>query len=383
MALQRKEATVNLKHIRQTFVRGVKGSSPMIDFQTYFNMVWSFPLEYMRGVLIGPVEQLWDTWVKKGIISAQDIRNINEHLALIKPVAEIHRLPRSLCKKSKWKASEWKSWLLFFSFPCLKNYLPAIYLEHFTLLVDTIFTMLKTKITEDELRRCNCDIIQFVGEFEILYGEEAMTFNVHFLLHIVQSVRYSGPLWANSAFPFESFLFTLKQYVTGTKQPEQQMAKKALNILHYKYVVDSSIFHSETAQEFCKSIFSKNMLSTYVAQTLDGIMFSGRSREVKFVNPENNETISGESFIKCVYKGSVYKSKKNTLSCTRNDTVVKLISGKVVEIEDIMKTDLKCYLLIRELIVEQQPLVRHMFTILRKERDLIIIPISEVYEILV
>ena len=129
MALQRKEATVNLKHIRQTFVRGVKVSSPMMDFQTYFNMVWSFPLEYMQGVLIGPVEQLWDSWVKKGIISAQDIRNINEHLALIKPVAEIHRLLRNLCKKSKWKASEWKSWLLFFSFPCLKNYLLANYLD--------------------------------------------------------------------------------------------------------------------------------------------------------------------------------------------------------------------------------------------------------------
>ena len=194
MALQRKEATVNLKYIHQTFVRGVKDSSPMMDFQIYFNMVWSFPLEYMHGVLIGPFEQLWNTWLKKDIISALDIRNINQHLALTKPIAEIHRLPRNLCKKSKWKASEWKSWLLFFSFSCLKNYLSANYLEYFTLLVNTIFILLKTKITEDELRRCDCDMIQFVGEFEILYGEEAMTFNVHCLLHIVQSVRYSGPL---------------------------------------------------------------------------------------------------------------------------------------------------------------------------------------------
>ena len=53
-----------------------------------------------------------------------------------------------------------------------------------------------------------------------------MTFNVHCLLHIVQS---------NTAFPFESFLFTRKLYVTATKQLEQQMDKKALDILHYKY----------------------------------------------------------------------------------------------------------------------------------------------------
>ena len=44
------KGAVGAINMEYTFLRGVKGFSPMMDFQTYFNMVWSFPLEYMHGV---------------------------------------------------------------------------------------------------------------------------------------------------------------------------------------------------------------------------------------------------------------------------------------------------------------------------------------------
>ncbi|KYN30395.1 hypothetical protein ALC56_15325, partial [Trachymyrmex septentrionalis] len=62
---------------------------------------------------------------------------------------------------------------------------------------------------------CKIDLIQFVCEIEILYGKNAMTFNMHSLLHIVYNVCMSGPLWAISAFPYENEIFHLKQNVSG------------------------------------------------------------------------------------------------------------------------------------------------------------------------
>ena len=45
---------------------------------------------------------------------------------------------------------------------------------------------------------------EFVAKTEEYFTADAMTFNVHQLLHIAESVLNWGPLWAHSAFAFES-----------------------------------------------------------------------------------------------------------------------------------------------------------------------------------
>ena len=283
----------------------------------------------MHCVLIGVVEQLWEIWIKNSFLSSRDIESINELMSSMETVLENHRALRGFSSKAKWKASEWRSWLLFFGIPCLRDYLPSNCLEHFALLVNTVFTLLKMEITEEELVVCESDIIQFVGEFEILYGQEQMTFNVDILLHIVECVRHSDPLWVYSAFCFESHLHVQKQNVLGPKKPEQQMAKKSLDILDYKFETSRDIFYSESARQYCQRIFSYSPLSTYVTGSPYGVTFCGKGIHIQIVNPtnNNNQMIEGESFKKCIYKRCVYRSIQNTLSTKRNDTVFKLLSG--------------------------------------------------------
>ncbi|XP_035209474.1 uncharacterized protein LOC118183964 [Stegodyphus dumicola] len=50
----------------------------------------------------------------------------------------------------------------------------------------------------------NCYFTFLVFEFELLYGEVTMNFNVHLVLHLSTSVSIWGPLWLYSVFPFES-----------------------------------------------------------------------------------------------------------------------------------------------------------------------------------
>lgn len=214
---------------------------------------------------------------------------------------------REFATKSKWKTSEWRSWLLFFGVPCLLGYLTENCLKHFALLVNTTFTLLKMKITDDELLSCESDMIQFVGEFEILYGSNSMTFNVHILLHLVQSVHFSGPLWVTLAFCFESHLHVLKQYVLGPNKPEQQMALKSLEILHYKFECTKEIFHSEVARQYCQRTFSYSPLSTYATRRIYEMLFFGRSSRIQIQNLTSNAVLEGESSNKCIYNGCVYK----------------------------------------------------------------------------
>ncbi|CAD6241379.1 GSCOCG00002706001-RA-CDS, partial [Cotesia congregata] len=74
----------------------------------------------------------------------------------------------------------------------------------YLLLVRSIHTLLKRTITESEILRSEYDLLKFVGEFQSIYGLGAMTFNIHSLLYLGESVRRSGPLWETSAFPFEN-----------------------------------------------------------------------------------------------------------------------------------------------------------------------------------
>lgn len=89
--------------------------------------------------------------------------------------------------------------------------------------------LLKSNITNAELNKCEQDLMIFVALFEVLYGKESMRFNVHLLLHAVQSVRKCRPLWTTSTFPFECNIYLLKQLVNGPKGVEQQIAKKSLD----------------------------------------------------------------------------------------------------------------------------------------------------------
>ena len=72
------------------------------------------------------------------------------------------------------------------------------------LLVEAVYIMLQNEITITQLDHADRLLHIFVAKTEALYGKEAMTFNVHQLLHLAASVRDWGPLWSHSGFPFES-----------------------------------------------------------------------------------------------------------------------------------------------------------------------------------
>ena len=59
--------------------------------------------------------------------------------------------------------------------------------------------------------------IGVVGTCDRLYGPKFITFNVHQLLHLPQSVRQWGPLWAHSVFPFEDWNGRLLKFRGGTR----------------------------------------------------------------------------------------------------------------------------------------------------------------------
>lgn len=166
-------------------------------------------------------------------MSVEGKKNIDKLVLLIRPPHDVRKLPTGMANQSHFKAKDWKSWMLYYSIPVVINYLPSEHLEHYALFVKSIYILHQNCIRKADLDQCEVDLMKFVAIFQCLYGVNAMRYNVHSLLHAVQSVRESGPLWATSAFPYESNILLLKQLVNGPKGIEQQMCKKSLQLLAY------------------------------------------------------------------------------------------------------------------------------------------------------
>lgn len=122
--------------------------------------VWGYPVDYMHEILLGVTKQMWNIWITPGhefSLTAKKCSIINKRLLTIKPPHEIHRLPRDLMSKAKWKVTKWRSWLLFYSYPCLRGVLENKFLQSFLLLVQSVYFLLQTDISEENLLQCELD----------------------------------------------------------------------------------------------------------------------------------------------------------------------------------------------------------------------------------
>ena len=65
----------------------------------------------------------------------------------------------------------------------------------------------------------------YVKDFASIYGNEFVSYKIHSLIHIAQDARKFGPLDNVSAFPFETFLGTMKKLVRRPQNPVQQIVR--------------------------------------------------------------------------------------------------------------------------------------------------------------
>lgn len=153
-------------------------------------------------------------------------KRLDSKILAIKPTSNIVRKPRSLDQRKNFKASEYRSLLLYYLPVCLLGSVSNIYVNHFRLLSAAVYNLLKISISEDELAETEKMLDRFVKQHQELYGKENMVMVIHLLKHLGVSVRKLGPLWCHSAFPFERNNGCLLRTVNGTTDVLSQMSTK-------------------------------------------------------------------------------------------------------------------------------------------------------------
>ena len=211
----------------------------------------------MHGALMGVTKQLFIAW---HVYLTKENRNLLiNRMSKIKLPRDLQRSLRPIDLAKKYKALEWEIWLLYVSVPCLQGILPEEIFYSYLLFVHSIYTFLKDEISEEEINDCEYKLMQFVGESEILYGLQFVTFNLHSVGHYGTSVRKTGPLWANSAYPFESFIAKFLQEINAPNGCCKQIAEKWMKRCTFRYNLENNKNNSKSSVEYCKLLMDSKL----------------------------------------------------------------------------------------------------------------------------
>lgn len=121
-------------------------------------------------------------------------------------------------------------------------------------LIDAMHILCGENISPNKIQEADNLLRSFVNEFESLYGEHKMVFNVHLLLHLADCVRNLGPLHMYSNYHFEDHIGHLVSLHKGTTDVADQICEK--------YLLEKNMFHhlsrSPMAQKFYDDINCKH-----------------------------------------------------------------------------------------------------------------------------
>ena len=221
-------ATLQQQGVTRFIVNGIKGPSWLSSLQ-HFDLVSGMAIDYMHGVLLGVQKLLLTLWFSSKFSNrhfsiSSKVDSIDFRLNQILPTSEIKRLPRSVADHLKyWKASELRSFLLYYGLPTLYGLLPDNYFAHYTLFVHAIYILLQDSISEADLQEADRLLDGFCKSFSTLYEERFYTLNVHQLLHLVDDVRDQGPLYTHSCFSFEDKNGFILKLIHGTQFIDNQI----------------------------------------------------------------------------------------------------------------------------------------------------------------
>ena len=195
----------------------------------------AFPVEEMHCVCLGVFRRICYylfSRVKKITVSCKVRKDqVNflsadiEHYRKFTP-REFQRKVRPFTELTHFKATEFRSMLLYFAPFLFRKYLSDIAYNHLMHLhfAYYVFSSHNYSMFYKEAHEC---MIKFVQQFPVIYGPLSTSYNVHILLHLYESVKLYGPISNFSAFSFENYLGKLKRRIKITRHTFPHVVNQA------------------------------------------------------------------------------------------------------------------------------------------------------------
>ena len=157
--------------------------SPLCNLS--LGMVSQFPHDPMHLVYLGVVKRLLGSWLKGPVsnrcrIGANNVSQISECLLACHRYLprEFPRKCRSLAEVDRWKATEFRQFVLYSGIVVVKGKLSDIVYQHFLLLVVGIFCLCSPLHYSTHCEYAQDVLCAFVEQWGKLYGKDMLVYNV-------------------------------------------------------------------------------------------------------------------------------------------------------------------------------------------------------------
>lgn len=196
-------------------------------------MVSQFPLDPMHLLYLGVTRRLLLTWIRgcdKSPVKLPEniVTDLSKHMLLLGQYipSEFCRRPRSLSEIDRWKATEFRFFLLYGGVVVLKHALCEQLYKHFLLLFVAVTILSSSKLCQMFVDYADGLLKAFVRGVAELYGKKVVVYNIHGLLHIANDAKHYGCLENFSSFCYENQLKDIKKLVRKRNLPLQQIARR-------------------------------------------------------------------------------------------------------------------------------------------------------------
>lgn len=293
------------------------GATSLIATLPNFDVVTSFSLDYMHLVCLGVVRKLLLLWIRGPNTirypswKIKQISNSLEDLKKYMP-CEFARKPRTLDEICRWKATEFRTFVLYVGTFVTKSVLKDEHWKNFFSLNVAMMILISPDYGQF-IGHARLLLDSFVKHFELYYGRHLLSHNVHGLIHLCDDYTRFGPLDNVSAFTFENYMGSLKKMLRKPDKPIQQIIKRynekclLKSCTKYKYVsLNFSGFHnrgpiienSMRGEQFSSLKFENITIKTNVAS--DSYLITKNKKLIKVINIISNEGKS-DGIIVCKY----------------------------------------------------------------------------------
>lgn len=327
----------NLPKKKDRHFKGSKGPCALINLK-YFDLYSGMPPDSMH-FLKGCVEQNLNLILAP--LNEDDKEKISKRLEALRPPSALTRLPRSLKYREKFTASEHRAFLLFYGPVVMHGIVATKLLSHFALLSGAMFLLMQKSISHAQIEYAGKLLVLYVTLYEIYYGTEYMTYNIHLLLHTVNATINLGPSWTHTCYPFEGKNRYLLQLAKSPLEVAKGVARRYAIFKNLPNLCDRFNVSDEVLN-FCSSMFFKPLRSIVRSDNAvllgNGKPYTLSSEEkIALLQQPQCEVGGGvRQFQRLVLGGFRLTSQEYHQSFRRDDSGIYLAKGVKCRIQNIV-----------------------------------------------
>ena len=220
-----------------------------LNLLPYFDSINQIALDPMHNLFEGTAKRVMKKiWLndENPLIRKKDFEKVHDTISAFKTPSSIGRLPlKVLSGYSSFTADQWKNWTLWFSLISIHDIIPTSDYDCWKIFVSACTILSSPVVTYEEVADAHQLLLKFCITIEELYGCQSITPNMHYHIHLAQSILNFGPIQTFWLFSFERYNGILGNYHTNQRSVEIQMMQKFCDDMYIASVAatDDAIGH--------------------------------------------------------------------------------------------------------------------------------------------